>query len=266
MSLMNIPGKEIEMIGVELISENPFQPRKEFDDRDIEELSQSITAHGLIQPVILRKVADRYQVIAGERRLRAFKKLGYTDIPSIVVELDGVDVAEVSLIENLQRKNLNCIEEAMAFNIMKAKFGMTDEDIAKRIGKSRPYVSNSMRLLSLPDQIRDALFATKISMGHGRALLPLEGSNKQEEVFNYILLNSLSVRQTEEIVNKVLGGDSRRKYSKRTEPESFEFSETDHHYNEVKQLASAIRKKGVKVDIIERETDDYREITIRIAK
>ena len=257
---------EITMLDIATIVENPFQPRKDFDESDIEDLADSILTHGLIQPVIVRKTADHYQIVAGERRLRATKKLGRTQIPAIIVDLDGVEVAEISLIENIQRKNLNCIEEAVAFGILKSKFAMTAEDIAKRIGKSRPYVSNIMRLISLPDHIKEALFNEQISMGHGRALLSLEDAERQNDIFQLVLRNSLSVRQTEDIIAKALAVGKEKKERKRHKIENELFDDARDYYMEIKRLVGDLKSKVGKADIIERETEEYIELIVRIAK
>ena len=262
----DIIGKEIIMVGTELISENPFQPRKNFNEEEIDELCDSIKTHGLLQPIILRAVGERYQIVAGERRLRASKKAGFAQVPAIIMEIDGVDVAEVSLIENIQRKNLNCLEEAEAFNILKIKFGMTAQDIAKRIGKSRPYVSNAIRLVLLPDQIKNALAQNIITMGHGRAILGLEDDEGRKKAFESILKDSLSVRQTEELITKMSNeGKGKKERKRKTIPESLS-TDFQEYYNGLRNNISEMLGNEVKADIFERETDDYFEIVIRLPK
>ena len=166
-------SEKLILVDIDDLKPNPFQPRSDFDEEGLKELSNSILSHGIIQPVIVRKIDNQFQIISGERRVRASKESGLKQIPAIVLDVDGVDVAEVSLIENLQRKDLNCIEEAFAFNILRKQFGMTQDDIAEKIGKSRPYVTNSLRLLDLPDEIKTFLIEGKLSAGHGRSLLSL---------------------------------------------------------------------------------------------
>ena len=266
MAINSEDTREVVLIDVDLIAENPFQPRKDFNEEELSELADSIKTHGLIQPVIVRKLGERYQVVAGERRLRSFRKLQQQNIPAIVIDIDGTDVAELSIIENVQRKNLNCIEEAMAFNIMKLKFGMTAEDIAKRIGKSRPYVSNIMRLLILPDPIKEALFNNKISMGHGRALLSIEEHDKQEEAFNLVVRNSLSVRQTEELVSRFTSMPREKKDRRKKIYEPELFDDARNYYADIKSIVTDFRKQGGKADFIERETEDYMELIVRIMK
>lgn len=260
-------SKSVEMIDIDVISENPFQPRKVFNEDAIAELSESIKTHGMLQPVILRNIGGRYQIVAGERRIRAAKHAGLGQVPAIIVSIDGVDVAEVSLIENIQRKNLNCIEEADAFKILKTKFGMTAEEIAKRIGKSRPYVSNILRLTSLPERVKDSLMRGDISMGHGRALLSVGDKELQVELFERIVRESLSVRQTEDMVAAELGGElapkpkkAKKKLADSLGGDSLEF------YNSLQAVVSDIKRSGGKAEVIERETDDFFEIVVRLNK
>lgn len=259
--------RSLELVSIDAITENPFQPRKAFNEAEIDELAESIKTHGMIQPVILRNVSGRYQIVAGERRIRASRKAGITEIPAIIVKLDGVDVAEVSLIENIQRKNLNCMEEADAFQILKSKFGMTAEEIAKRIGKSRPYVSNMLRLTSLPNPVRDALVQGDISMGHGRALLSISEEKIQIEMLEIILRDGMSVRQTEDMVAKRLGGEpaQKKKNKKKDMLESLPQDSTE-HYNTLIEVVREIKQSGGRVDVIERETDDFFEVVIRLSR
>lgn len=258
--------RDVELVSVELIGENPFQPRKEFNEDEIKELAESIQTHGLIQPIILRRIGERFQVVAGERRLRATRSLGVPQIASIIMDIDGIDVAEVSLIENIQRKNLNCLEEAEAFGIMKTRFGMSAEDIAKRIGKSRPYVSNTMRMVGLPIEIKKSISENTISMGHGRALLSLDSAEKQKKAHQTVLRDALSVRQTEDLVTKLLAEETAKKGKRRKRIKETLGGDFQSHYEVIKDAVKAIKTTGGKADVIERETDDYFELIIRIAK
>jgi len=251
-------------ISVDNIRANPFQPRKDFNEDGLKELSESIKAHGLIQPIVVRRTGDSYLLIAGERRLRACKMAGILDIPAMEIDIDGVDVAEVSLIENIQRKDLNCIEEASAFFILKSKFSMTQEEIAERLGKSRPYVANIIRLLDLPGDVRKSLSEGKISMGHGRALLGLPTEEMMIEVCDRILRDSLSVRQTESLIQEILSGG---KIIKSRKPKVIKyFKEARVYYSSIKKALKEIKDAGGKADMIERETEDFYEIMVRIPK
>lgn len=256
--------RELIIVDIDKIKPNPFQPRIRFDEEEIKELSESIKTHGIIQPVIVRKLNGLYQLISGERRLRAAKEAELKQIPAIILDVDGVEVAEVSLIENLQRKDLNCIEEAVAFGILKKQFGMTQEEIAARIGKSRPYVSNTVRLLDLPEEVRNLLVEGKISAGHGRALLGLPSVDMMREVLLQIIREALSVRQTEKLVQEILSGEKIRKPAKRTVIRYFKDARI--YFNAIKKVMKEIKLAGGKADMIERETEDYLEILLRIPK
>jgi ParB family chromosome partitioning protein len=187
-------------IPIDCIIPDSNQPRKHFDEEGLKELAESIRQHGLLQPILVRPFGNgKFQIVHGERRFRACKLLGFKTIRVEVKELTDNQVLEIQLVENLQREDLNPIEEAETFRRMVEELGYTHEDIAKKIGKSREYVTNKLRLLKLPENIKRALLEGKISEGHARALLPLEES-RQKQVFDEILAKELNVRQTEEIV------------------------------------------------------------------
>jgi ParB family chromosome partitioning protein len=193
-------NSNVKEIPVEWIIPDPNQPRKNFDDKSLKELASSIKQHGLLEPILVRPVGNgRFQIVLGERRFRACKLLDLKTIRAEVRELTDNQVLEIQLVENLQRKDLNPVEEAETFRRMAEELGYTHEDIARKIGKSREYVSNKLRLLKLPEDIRRALLEGKISESHARALLPL-GESRQKQVFNEILTKELNIRQTEEIV------------------------------------------------------------------
>jgi len=257
-------SKESVMIETEKIKANPFQPRQDFDEEGLKELSESIKVHGLIQPVVVRRTNGNYQLIAGERRLKACAEAGMDTIPAIIVDIDGVDVAEVSLIENIQRKDLNCIEEATAFNILKSRFGMTQEEIAERLGKSRSYIGNTLRMLELPESIKKSLFEEKLTMGHARSLLSLPTEELMLEVQERIFRDALSVRQTEALVQEILSGSKIVK--KRKQRIAKYFKDARIYYNSIKKVLKDIRESGGKADLIEKETEDYLELIVRIPK
>jgi ParB family chromosome partitioning protein len=193
-------GSALEL-PVELISPNPYQPRKTFDDAAIRELSESVRSHGIVQPLLVTRNGEKYQLIAGERRFRAAKLAGLTTVPAIVKDpIVGLGALEIALIENIQREDLNPIEEAMAYRQLHDEFGLTQEEVAKRVGKERSTVANSLRLLRLPDKVKVLVASTQLSMGHARALLALQGAKQQEELAEKIVRDDLSVRQTEALV------------------------------------------------------------------
>lgn len=187
-------------IEVAKIKANPQQPRLEFDPVLLEQLKQSISENGIIQPVTVRLLDDgNYELIAGERRLRAITELGFKSVPAYVMEVKSEDhLLELALIENIQRENLNAIEVAKAYHRLQKEYGLTQEDVAKKVGKDRATVANHIRLLKLPDSIQDSLKKQEISMGHARALMALENRGDQIQLWKLVLKNGWSVRKIEE--------------------------------------------------------------------
>lgn len=173
------------------------QPRKYFDDEALADLADSIKIHGVIQPIVVRKLGNKYEIVAGERRWRASKKLGLEKIPSIVKEIDQETAAKISLIENVQRENLNPIEEAMAFQNLMKEYSLKQEDLAKAMGKSRTYISNTTRLLNLHEEIIEYIINGELTSGHGKALLGIKDKDKQLKAAQKIIENNLSVRDAE---------------------------------------------------------------------
>lgn len=203
-------NRTLRNINLTEITPNPNQPRKDIDQEKLNELTESIKIHGVIQPIIVRQVGDnKYQIIAGERRWRACQLAGLEDVPAIVAEYSNNTAAEVALIENLQREDLNPLEEALAYQSLINEFGITQEELAKRVGKSRSLVANMLRLLTLPKDILRMLSEGVLSTGHVRALIPLKDNYKQIKAAKEIIKHHLSVRQTEELVNKLLEKDNK---------------------------------------------------------
>lgn len=196
----NINDKGVTEIDINKISPNREQPRRVFDETALEELAASIKQVGVIQPVILAKDGEFYKIIAGERRWRAAKIAGIDKIPAIVREYDSAFAFEVALIENLQRENLNSIEEANGYRRLIEDFNMNQEEVAEKVGKSRPTVANSLRLLNLDERVQKLVLDNKISGGHARALLGLDNSAFQYEIAEKIIENGLSVRAAEALV------------------------------------------------------------------
>ena len=190
--------EQLKALPISDIYPNPFQPRIEFSDEELAELSQSISENGLIQPIIVRK-SDiiGYELIAGERRLRACKRLGMTEIPAVVKEVTDQESRKQAIIENLQRSNLNPIEEAKAYRNLIDELTYSHEELAKAMGKSRPYISNALRLLQLPREIQTSIENGSLSQGHARALLAIEDSRKQLTIFQQVVAERWSVRTLE---------------------------------------------------------------------
>ena len=194
----------VSEIKLSLIEPNRNQPRKKFDKEKLEALSESITEHGVIQPIIITPSDNgMYTIIAGERRWRAAKKAGLREIPAIVRDYSEIEAAQIALIENLQREDLNPIEEAAGYRALMDEFSLTQEEISKRIGKSRSAIANSLRLLSLGDEISELLVSGALSSGHARALLSLENEELRREAAQIIIDKGLNVRQTEKLVKKL---------------------------------------------------------------
>ena len=191
---------EIIYVQTEQIRPNPFQPREEFNQEHITELAQSIKEKGVIQPLLVRRRGDSYELIAGERRLRASKSLGLKELPVIVKEVDDKDSLEFALIENIQRESLNPIEEAHAYQHLIDKFQVTQEKISEGLGKARTTIANTLRLLKLPHEIQDEMKKGRISFAHGRALLEVEDENRQRKLTQEIISRGLSVRELENLI------------------------------------------------------------------
>lgn len=187
------------------IRPNAFQPRKDFDETSIEELAQSIKENGIIQPLVVRKSEGNYEIIAGERRWRAAQRVGLTKVPVIIKDVSDRQALELALVENLQREDLNPIEEAAAYEQLIEDFGLTHEEISTRIGKERSTITNQLRLLKLPDEIKEAIIAGEITAGHARAILGLSSLAKAREILEAIRNEKLSVRKTEKLVQKLSG-------------------------------------------------------------
>ena len=180
------------------------QPRKRFDPETLADLAESIRTHGIIQPLTVRRLASGYyQIIAGERRWRAAKLAGLSEVPAIIVEADDRKVMELGLIENLQREDLNPMEEAMGYQALIEEYGLTQEEAARRVGKSRPAVANALRLMALPDAIRALVEEGKLSAGHARALLSVPDSTSQKKLAQKVVAEGLSVRQTEALAKRL---------------------------------------------------------------
>ncbi len=190
-------GEQVKEISIHLISPNPFQPRRNFDQEKLDELASSIAEHGVFQPIIIKKVKDGYMIVAGERRFRAAKQLNLKSIPAIVRDYDQAKVAELSLVENLQRENLNPIEEAEAYQHIMRSMELTHKQLADKIGKSRSYITNTLGLLNLPEEVQAMLFNNDISMGHARVLSKLDDPKRIKELAQRIVNQNLSVRQIE---------------------------------------------------------------------
>lgn len=206
-------GDRVETLRITQVEPNKNQPRHSFNNDKIEELSESIKEHGVIQPIIVVKNDDMYKIVAGERRWRAAKKAGLKEIPAVVRNYSEFEIAQIALIENLQRENLNPIEEALGYQTLINKFSMTQEDVSAKIGKSRSAIANSIRLLSLDEPIREKLISGEISSGHARALLSIEIPKIRMALLESIISKGLNVRQAEALAKQLQATKPRIKSS-----------------------------------------------------
>ncbi len=198
----DISKDSIENIDINLIIPNENQPRKEFQEDALSDLTNSIKTHGLIQPIIVRKVKNKYEIIAGERRLKASKAAGLKEIPCIVKDINTEMSAKFALIENIQREDLNPIEEALAYKKLMKEYNLTQEELASEVGKSRSYIANTIRLLNLEREIIDYIATGELTSGHGKALLGIKDKQQQLSAAKKIMESNLNVRQAEEMTNK----------------------------------------------------------------
>jgi ParB family chromosome partitioning protein len=201
-------------IGIDLIDPSPVQPRSHFDDRSLKELAMSIRENGIVQPVLVRPNGSRFELVAGERRWRAAQLAGLERIPAVVREIPNDKVLELALIENIQREDLNAIEEARAYKKLIEMVGLTQESLAQRVGRDRSYITNHIRLLRLPDDLQQLVQEGKLSAGHARTLLGTDDVAAQRRVARKIIEKGLSVRETEKVIQQLLGSSERRASSK----------------------------------------------------
>jgi ParB family chromosome partitioning protein len=234
-------------IAVDLIDPNPYQTRRHIREESLNELTDSIRSSGVVQPVVLRPIAGgRFQLVAGERRWLASKRAGKTTIPAVVRQISNEQAMEITIIENLQREDLNPIEQARAFERLSREFGLTQEQIATRTGKDRASIANFIRLLKLPSTVQDSLESGALSFGHGKALVSLAGfPDHLEKATHEVLQKQLSVRQTEELVNRLLNPDINEK------PNEPKVETLDPNVREAAR--SLERSLGVKVEIQDRK-------------
>ncbi|MBQ3938245.1 MAG: ParB/RepB/Spo0J family partition protein [Clostridia bacterium] len=246
-----IEENTVNTVSVYLIDTNADQPRKVFDDEKLKELADSIEQHGVIQPIIVQKAGERYRIIAGERRFRAARLAGLNEVPVIVRDLNEQEVLEVSLIENLQRENLNAIEEARAIKALIDEHDLKQEDVAKRLGKSRPAIANSMRLLALPEAVQKLVTEAKLQAGHCRVLASIPNDELLTVTAKQAAAQGWSVRETEQRVQQLL---SERSLEKK-QPKRSKLS------NDMKQAQDSLRERlGTKVSF--KGDDDKGKIVI----
>ena len=248
-------------VSIDLIDPNPFQPRKEWKPEEIASLAASIRSQGIIQPLILRKEGKRYQLIAGERRLRAAREAGLKKVPVIVREASKEQMLALALVENIQRQDLGPMEKAEAFRRLSSEFDLTQEDMGHRVGMSRSSVANFMRLLELPESVQKMLREGQLQMGHGRAILCLNDTSTMQRTAVAAFKRNMSVRQLEEKIRMIVTGKKRKPaaVSKRTTPEEKELVETLQRLLKTRVRIRGTGKKG-RIEISYHSLDELERI------
>lgn len=257
---------QVREIDISQINMNPFQPRKFFDPIQMEELAKSIKEYGIIQPIIVRQVKGKYELVAGERRLRASLLLGLKKIKAIIRNLTDKEIAEMALVENLQREDLNYFEEAEGFKRLINDFALTQEEIAKRVGKSQSTIANKLRLLKLPDIVKQNITTDLVTERHARALLKLPDEKTQMAVLKEIYEKELNVRETDLLVEKYCTAKEREENIVKEKKIVRIFKDMRIYLNTIRSAVSAIEKAGLNVKMTEKNHEDYVEVIIRIPK
>lgn len=257
-------GKEkIIQVRIDHLQPNPYQPRQRFPEEKIAELTQSIRTYGLLHPIIVRRMGRVYQIVAGERRVIACKNLGWKAIPATVKELSDSAVAAMALIENLQRENLGYLDEAAGYARLIQTFSLTQEVLAQRLGKSQSTIANKMRLLKLPEEVKDLLVKEQLSERHARALLKLESAVQQEKMVREIVQEELTVSDTEKRIEKIIEKKENRKPGMQRKGK---VRDMRIFLNTIRQAVKIIESSGLSPEVEEKVEQDYVEVTIRLFK
>lgn len=256
-------NNEVINISVEKIIPNTYQPRKFFDEEALKELSQSIKNHGIVQPLTVRKRGEGYELVAGERRLRAAKLAELKEVPCIIIDVSDIESAEIALLENLQREDLNYIEEAEAYYSLIKDHHFTQEDIANKMGKKQSTIANKLRLLKLSDKVRKICIDNDLSERHSRALLSLPNEKLQLKIVNKIIKDKITVKKTEELINKELLKLAGKEFTKKDKSKVKSVFPAKLYVNTVKQVFD---KFNIPANYKMKEKDDCIEITVSIPK
>ncbi len=256
--------EQVTLLDISAVRPNPSQPRKNFADDKIRELSESIKEMGIIQPLIVRKTADGYELIAGERRLRAAALAGLEKVPVLVKNYNDREVAQASLIENIQREDLNPIEEAVAYGRLLDEFSLTQDELAQRLGKSQSTIANKRRLLKLAVEVRHMLGSGQLNERQARTLLRIEDADLQVEVAERVVDEDLNVRQTEELVDALLLQQHELKPIRPVR--KIYIKDVRIFLNTIRDAIGVMKKSGFHTKVIEKEDDSYYEFVVRIRK
>ena len=257
--------EQIEQVKIDSIKPNKYQPRTVFSEEKIEELARTIHIHGVIQPIVVRKIGDGYEIIAGERRYRAMKKLGWSEVPAIIRELDDKETASIALIENLQREELTSIEEAFAYEKLIELHSLTQEALAQRLGKGQSTVANKLRLLKLPEEIKNVILTKELSERHARALIPLKDKELQLRLCAEVIEQQLNVKQLETRIQQLLNPEEPKEKRKAPRRKSVS-KDVRIAVNTIRQSLVLVTKSGIDVKTEEEDSEDFYTITVRIPK
>ena len=252
------PKDEIVSVKLSELRSNPYQPRKIFDQAALDELAQSIKEHGVFQPIIIKPSIKGYEIVAGERRVKASIQAGLEEIPAIVREFNDDEMMEIALLENLQRENLTCIEEAEAYQRIIESLNITQEDLSKRIGKSRSYITNSLGLLRLPQQTKSLINENKISMGHAKILSKLEDEKQINELTQKIITDGISVRELENITSSQENYVRKNVIKKQKSPQDSAFKYVEETISE--KLGTKVKIKNNRIEISFTNSNDLNRL------
>jgi len=258
------PGREkVIRVRIDLLQPNPYQPRKDFPEDKIGELTQSIKTYGLLHPIIVRRQGRAYQIVAGERRVLACRSLGWKTIPAIVKDLSDSAVAAMALIENLQREDLNYLDEAAGYARLIQTFNLTQEVLAQRLGKSQSTIANKMRLLKLPDEVKELLIKEQLTERHARALLKLNSAEQQKMMIREIIHQGFTVSETEKKIEQLIKGEKLDKPGRRRKGV---IGDMRIFLNTIRRAIKIIEGAGLHPEVEEKVEPDYIEVTVRLYK
>lgn len=262
----SVQTEEIKVVDIRAVEPNPYQPRSDFNDAQIRELAESIKENGLLQPVILRPREEGYQIVAGERRIKALQLIGATQVSAIIKEIEDQDMAQLALVENLQRQDLNFFEEAVGYQRMLFTFNMTQEDLASRLGKGQSTIANKLRLLRLPVAVREQIIQESLSERHARALLRLSSPQFQKEALEEILRHDYSVRQAEELVQRIMQQEKEAEQKKRDKKVLKVFEDMRLYVNTIRNTVKEMKEWGLDIQLEEKEEEEYILFNIKMPK
>jgi len=259
---------EVQQVNIDEICANPFQPRKTFSDESLQELASSIKEFGIIQPLLVRKMAAGYELIAGERRLRAARLAGLSTVPVITKEINDKEMAELAMIENLQREDLHFLEEAEGFQQLIANFGFTQEELAKRVGKNQSTIANKLRLLKLSPELRATLVAQNLTERHARALLKLDDPELQKNILDTVRQKGLNVRETESLIEETLAKISREMTKNAAPKQNIVkiIKDVRIFLNTINNVVAEMKKTGLNIKVQQEQDEDYIVLNLRIPK